>query len=49
MPQLPSTVKAVYTEWTSKKEISVEWTPVQEDQILQSGTFTVAGTKQEKH
>ena len=43
MPQLPSTVKAVYTDG-SEKEISVEWTPVQEDQILQSGTFTVAGT-----
>lgn len=43
MPQLPSTVKAVYTDG-SEKEIPVTWDAITEEQIAQSGTFSVAGT-----
>ena len=43
MPQLPSTVKAVYKDG-SEKEIPVTWDAITEEQIAQSGTFSVAGT-----
>ena len=43
MPQLLSTVKAVYTDG-SEKEIPVTWDAITEEQIAQSGTFSVAGT-----
>lgn len=42
MPQLPATVKAVYSDG-SEKDMAVEWDAISEDQIAQTGTFSVAG------
>lgn len=42
MPQLPATVKAVYSDG-SEKDMAVEWDAISEDQITQTGTFSVAG------
>lgn len=42
MPQLPTTVKAVYSDG-SEKDMAVEWDAISEDQIAQTGTFSVAG------
>ena len=46
MPQLPQTVTAVYSDGT-EKDVAVEWDAVSEDQITQTGTFSVAGTTAE--
>lgn len=42
MPQLPATVKAVYSDG-SEEDMAVEWDAISEDQIAQTGTFSVAG------
>ena len=42
MPQLPETVKAVYSD-RSEENMAVEWETISEDQIAQTGTFSVAG------
>lgn len=42
MPQLPATVKAVYSDG-SEEDMAVEWDAISEDQIEQTGTFSVAG------
>ncbi len=42
MPQLPDTVKAVYSDGT-EAEVKVTWDEIVEDQINQTGTFSVAG------
>lgn len=46
MPQLPQTVKAAYSDGT-EKGVAVKWDEVSEDQITQTGTFSVAGTTAE--
>lgn len=43
MPQLPDTVRAVYSDG-SEKDVKVTWDEITEDQIAQTGTFSVAGT-----
>lgn len=42
MPQLPETVKAVYSEHT-EKDMSVAWDEITAEQIAQAGTFSVSG------
>ncbi len=42
MPQLPATVKAVYSDG-SEEDMAVEWDAISEDQIAQTGTFLAAG------
>lgn len=42
MPQLPATVKAVYSDG-SEEDMAVKWDAISEDQIAQTGTFSVAG------
>ena len=42
MPQLPATVKAVYSD-RSEEDMAVEWEEISEDQTAQTGTFSVAG------
>lgn len=42
IPQLPATVKAVYSDG-SEEDMAVEWDAISEDQIAQTGTFSVAG------
>lgn len=46
MPQLPQTVKAAYSDG-EEKDVAVKWDEVSEDQITQTGTFSVAGTTAE--
>ena len=46
MPQLPDTVKAVYSNGT-EKDVAVSWETITEDQVSQTGTFAVAGTTEE--
>lgn len=46
MPQLPQTVKAAYSDG-EEKGVAVKWDEVSEDQITQTGTFSVAGTTAE--
>ena len=46
MPQLPDTVKAVYSDG-SEKDVKVTWDKIPEDQISQTGTFAVAGMTEE--
>lgn len=43
MPQLPATVKAVYSDGESE-DMEVAWGEITADQIAQTGTFAVAGT-----
>lgn len=42
MPQLPDTVKAVYSDGT-EEDVTVGWDEISEDQTAQTGTFSVAG------
>lgn len=42
MPQLPATVKAVYSDRT-EEDMAVTWDDVSEDQITKTGTFSVTG------
>ena len=42
MPQLPETVTAVYSD-NSEADMTVTWNEISEDQIAQTGTFSVAG------
>ena len=42
MPQLAETVKAVYSDGT-EKDMAVTWNEISEDQIAQTGTFSVSG------
>ena len=42
MPQLPETVKAVYSDHT-EKDMSVAWDEITAEQIAQAGTFSVSG------
>ena len=42
MPQLADTVKAVYTDG-SEKDMTVTWDDIADEQITQTGTFSVAG------
>lgn len=42
MPQLPATVKAVYSD-RPEEDMAVEWEEITEDQIAQTGTFLAAG------
>lgn len=42
MPQLPDTVKAVYSDGT-EEDVKVEWDEISEDQTAQTGTFFVTG------
>ena len=42
MPQLPNTVKAVYSDGT-EEDVTVGWDEISEDQTAQTGTFSVAG------
>lgn len=42
VPQLPATVKAVYSDG-SEEDMAVKWDAISEDQIAQTGTFSVAG------
>lgn len=42
MPQLPATVKAVYSD-KSTEDVAVEWNGISEEQISETGTFSVAG------
>lgn len=41
-PQLPATVKAVYSD-KSEKDMPIVWDPIPEGQIGQTGTFSIAG------
>lgn len=41
-PQLPVTVKAIYSD-KSEIDMPISWNPINEDQIAQTGTFSVAG------
>ena len=43
MPQLPKTVKAVYSDGTYK-DLTVDWDNIPEDQIAKTETFAVGGT-----
>ena len=42
MPQLPETVTAVYSD-NSEADMAVTWDEISEEQIAQTGTFSVAG------
>lgn len=42
MPQLPDTVKAVYSDGT-EEDVTVGWDEISEDQTAQTGTFFVTG------
>ena len=42
MPQLPETVTAVYSD-NSEADMAVTWNEISEEQIAQTGTFSVAG------
>lgn len=42
-PQLPATVTAIYSGGDTA-DMSVEWSEITDDQIAQTGTFTVTGT-----
>ena len=42
MPQLPDTVKAVYSDG-KEEDVTVEWDEISEDQTAQTGTFFVTG------
>lgn len=46
MPQLPDTIKAVYSDG-SEKDVNVTWDAISEDQTAQTETFSVTGVTEE--